>query len=186
LPDGILIAPSIMVAAYPIANEKAFDPEAERIMDCIIEIVRSIRNAKAEYKVESAKWIEAHVYADELTSAITSQSAAIEALAKVRPLTISERQKRQIKGEKALVIVLKESDVVLPWAGMVDIAAEKQRLEKEININKREIDRLEQRLKDTDFISKAPEAVIEKERSRLLSYKDKLQRLEQELAQLNQ
>jgi valyl-tRNA synthetase len=186
LPEGILIAPSIMVAAYPIANEKAFDPEAERIMDCIIEIVRSIRNAKAEYKVESAKWIEAHVYADELTSAITSQSAAIEALAKVRPLTISERQKRQIKGEKALVIVLKESDVVLPWAGMVDIAAEKQRLEKEININKREIDRLEQRLKDTDFISKAPEAVIEKERSRLLSYKDKLQRLEQELAQLNQ
>ena len=72
------------------------------------------------------------------------------------------------------MIVLKESEVVLPWAGMVDIAAEKQRLEKEISINKREIDRLEQRLKDAAFISKAPEAVVEKERSRLLSYKDKI------------
>ena len=78
LPEGSLNPSSIMIAPYPVANEKAFDPEAERIMDSVIEIVRSIRNARAEHKVEASKWIEAHVYADELTSAIASQSAAIE------------------------------------------------------------------------------------------------------------
>ncbi len=184
LPEGSLEYSSIIIAPYPVGNKKAIDPGAERIMDSIIEIIRAIRNVRAEHKVEASKWIEAHVYANELTSAIASQSQAIESLARVKPLSIMERQKRQTKGEKALVIVLKESEVVLPWAGMVDIAAEKQRLNKEISINQREIERLEHRLKDAAFISKAPEAVVEKERNRLLSYKDKLQRLEQELAQL--
>jgi valyl-tRNA synthetase len=184
LPEGSLEYSSIIIAPYPVGNKKAIDPGAERIMDSIIEIIRAIRNVRAEHKVEASKWIEAHVYANELTSAIASQSQAIESLARIKPLSIMERQKRQTKGEKALVIVLKESEVVLPWAGMVDIAAEKQRLNKEISINQREIERLEHRLKDAAFISKAPEAVVEKERNRLLSYKDKLQRLEQELAQL--
>jgi valyl-tRNA synthetase len=184
LPEGSLVQSSIMIAPYPISDEAAFDTESERIMDSIIEIVRSIRNARAEHKVEASKWIEAHVYANELAPVLASQSGAIETLAKVRPLTIRKRQQRQTTGEKALVMVLKESEVVLPWAGMVDIAAEKQRLEKEINIINREIDRLEQRLKDDAFISKAPEAVVEKERGRLLSYQDKSQRLQQELAQL--
>ncbi len=184
LPEGSLNSNSIIIAPYPVSDKKVIDPEAERIMDSIIEIVRSIRNARAEHKVEASRWIEALIYADALALAIAAQSQAIESLAKVRPLTIKERHQRQSKVEKAKVIVLKESEVVLPWAGMVDIAAEKQRLEKEISINQREIERLEQRLKDTAFISKAPEAVVEKEQNRLLSHKDKLQRLEQELAQL--
>jgi valyl-tRNA synthetase len=185
LPEGRLAHSSIMIAPYPSNDAKTFDPEAERVMDSIIEIVRSIRNARAEHKVEASKWIEAHIYANELVAAIKSQSAAIETLAKIRPLIILERQQRQSTEEKALVMVLKESEVVLPLAGMVDIAAERQRLEKEISIISREAERLEQRLKDESFISKAPETVVEKERNRLLSYTDKLQRLGQELAQLN-
>ncbi len=185
LPEGSLDPSSIMIAPYPTAQEQAFDPESERVMDALIEIVRSIRNARAEHKVEASKWIEAHVYANELASALSLHSEAIETLARVRPLTVSERHKRQAGREKTLVMVLKESEVVLPWAGMVDIDVEKQRLEQEISVNKREIDRLEQRLKDSDFMSKAPETVVEKERNRLLSYQDKLQRLEQELSQIS-
>jgi valyl-tRNA synthetase len=185
LPEGRLTHSSIMIAPYPSSDAKTFDLEAERIMDSIIEIVRSIRNARAEHKVEASRWIEAHIYTNELVAAIKLQSAAIETLAKIRPLIILERQQRQSTEEKSLVMVLKESEVVLPLAGMVDIAAERQRLEKEICIISGEVERLEQRLKDEAFISKAPEAVVEKERNRLLSYKDKLQRLGQELAQLS-
>ncbi len=81
--------------------------------------------------------------------------------------------------------MLKEAEVVLPWAGMVDLAAERRRLEGEIDIIGREIDRLEQRLKDTAFVSKAPAEVVEKEKGKLQTYKDKLLRLRQELAQLS-
>ncbi len=185
LPEGSLAQSSIMIAPYPVGKENQLDAKAERIMDSVIEIVRSIRNARAERKVEASKWIEAHIYADELTSAITAQSAAIETLARVRPLIVRERQQRKTAEENVLVIVLKESEVVLPLSGMVDLVAERQRLEKESDIIKREIDRLEQRLKDAAFIAKAPEAVVEKERGRLSAYRDKLQRLEQELGQLN-
>jgi len=57
-------------------------------------------------------------------------------------------------------------------------------LEGEISSIEKGIDRLEQRLKDTAFVSKAPAAVVDKERDKLQGYKDKLLRLKQELAQL--
>ena len=149
LPEGSLDSTSIMIAPYPVADEKAIDPEAEQVMDSVIEIIRCVRNARAEHKVAAGKWIEARVYADNLRPAIASQSQTIETLAKARPLAVLSRDQRQAKGEKALVLVLKEAEVVLPWAGMVDLVAERQRLEKEISASQGEITRLGQRLKDT-------------------------------------
>jgi len=184
LPNGSLASDSIMVAPSPVVNGRAFDPEAERVMESVIEIIRSIRNARAEYKVAVASWIEARIYTDKLQSAIASKSEVIETLAKARPLAVLSREQRKAKEEKALALVLKEAEVVLPWAGMVDLKAERRRLEDETNILRREIERLEQRLKDAAFVSKAPAAVVDKERGKLQSYKDKLLRLEQELAQL--
>ena len=106
----------------------------------------------------------------------------IETLAKARPLEILERTQRQTGTEKSLVLVLNKSEVVLPWSDMVDIDAERQRIEKEIAASKNDIDRLQNRLKDDAFVTKAPAAVVEKERERLKAYEDKLSRLEQELA----
>jgi valyl-tRNA synthetase len=184
MPEGSFNSEVLIVAPYPVANEKAVDPDSERIMESLIEIVRSIRNARAEYKVATPKWIEGHVYANELEPALNAQAEAISVLSRTRPLTISSRESRQQSKEKALVMVLKESEVVLPWAGIVDTAAEISRLEKEMGSTRTEIERLEQRLKDQAFLSKAPAHVVEKERERLQSYNDKVARLEQELAQL--
>jgi valyl-tRNA synthetase len=185
LPEGSLGSASIIIAPYPVGNKKFIDAEAEVVMESVIEIIRSIRNARAEHKVAAGKWIEARVYADKLQPAIASKSEAIEALAKARPLAVLSRNQRRAKEEKALVLVLKEAEVVLPWAGMVDVAAEKRRMEEEISTVEKEIDRLEQRLKDAAFVSKAPAAVVDKERGKLQAGKDKLLRLKQELAQLS-
>ncbi len=185
LPEGSMNTDSIIIAPYPATNEQSIDSGAERVMDSIIEIVRSIRNARAEYKVAASRWIEAHVYTNELAAALALKSDAIENLARVRPLSILGRDMRKVENENALVIVLEESEVVLPWADIIDVNAEKQRLEKEISISQREIERLSQRLSDTAFTSKAPTAVVEKERNKLESSQDRLVRLKQELAQIN-
>ena len=185
LPEGSLDSDSIIIAPYPVADEKAIDIEAEQVMESVIEIIRSIRNARAEHKVAASKWIEARVYAQELQAAISLQSEAIETLAKARPLDILGRNQRRAKDEKALVLVLKEAEVVLPWAGMVDLAVEKRRLEGEISAVEKEIGRLEQRLKDAAFVAKAPAAVVDKERGKLQTCNDKLVRLRQELDQLS-
>jgi len=149
-----------------------------------MEIVRTVRNARAEYKVDVGKWIESKVYADTLLKDINGKTAAIETLARTRPLEILSRNRRQAGNEKAMVAVLKDADVVIPLAGMVDFEAEKARLSKEIEILEREIGKLNDRLSNDQFTFKAPPAVIEKERGRLRDYSDKLSRLQTELKQL--
>ena len=185
LPDKGQMPASIIIAPYPIADDKAFAPEAERVMDSVIEIVRSIRNVRAQYKVKSDKWIEAQVYTGELLSSLIAEASKIETLAKVRSLTILGRQKRESTKDRDLVLVLKEAEVVVPLAGMVDRLAEEQRLMKESEEIKERIAQLKARLRDNAFLSKAPAQVVEKEKEKLALLEDKLKRLHQELSQLS-
>jgi len=186
LPGGNRMPASIMIAPYPFADDKAFAPEAERVMDSIIDVVRSIRNIRAQHKVKPSKWIEARIYTGELLSSLVPQTNIIEILAKARPLTILGRQKREsISIKDNMVLVLKEAEVVVPLAGMVDRLAEEQRLVKESEEIKVRIAKLESRLRDNDFLSKAPSQVIEREKQKLAMLEDKLKRLHKELSQLS-
>ncbi len=173
---------SIMISAYPAADDKWLDPEAERLIQAFIDIVHSVRNTRAERKVENNRRIEANIYAGDLAEALKTYSATIQAMVLVSPLEIISSHHQGASDDKELVLVLKDSEVVIPLASMVDPAAEKIRLEKEFNEVQANVERLEKRLNDTAFTGKAPAAVVEKERSRLLESKDKLQRLEQQLA----
>jgi valyl-tRNA synthetase len=181
---GYLTTDALIIAPYPEAVENMVDPVAERVMDAVIETVRAIRNVRAERGVAAAKWIEARVYADDIAGDIASKAEIIEMLSRVRPLSVLNRKERAASEENAVVVVLKETNVVLPLSGMVDIAAEKKRLEGEIDNIRGDISRLESRLNDAAFTTKAPAAIVEKERGRLQSQIDKLSRLNQEMGQL--
>jgi valyl-tRNA synthetase len=183
--DTMKMPASIMIASYPLADERTFAPEAEQVMDSVIEIIHSIRNARAQYKVKPGRWIEAQVYTGELLSGLINEAHIIETLAKARPLTILSRQKREPTKGKALVLVLKGAEVVLPLAGMVNQLAEEQRLLKEGKEIKGRISQLESKLRNSDFLNKAPSQVIEREKQKLAMLEDKLKRLHKELAQLD-
>ncbi len=188
--DGEM-AESIMLSPYPTADEGFIDAKAEKQMAVVVEIVRAIRNTRAEFRVEPARWIEAWVAAAETKPAIETQSQAIETLARVRPLTIiSTEDARPGAGggreseKKAKTVVLEGAEVILPMAGMVDLEAERARLEKEIAGNQAEIARIEARLKDEKFLSKAPPSVVQRERERLATQRDRLMRLSERLSEL--
>ncbi len=185
LPGGNQMPASIMIAPYPLTDDRAFAPGAERVMDSVVDLVRSIRNVRAQYRVKPSKWVEARVYTGELLSGLSSQANMIEVLAKARPLAILDRHERESTDDTNLVLVLKESEVVVPLAGMVDRLAEKQRLMKECREIKERMAQLEARLSDKAFLSKAPSQVVDKERQKLSVLEDKLTRLSQELSQLN-
>jgi valyl-tRNA synthetase len=172
---------SIMVANYPVANVKALDDKAEHIINAIIEIVRTIRNARSENKVEANHWVTAEIYSGDLTSAITPYSKAMQTLARAKPLTFHESRLKDTIRENAVVSVLKETEVVIPMASMVDLAAEQDRIKKEIEQLEPDIARLEARLRDESFLSKAPAPVIAKEKERLAERKDRLVRLRQQI-----
>ncbi len=184
LPEGTLASPALIIAQYPTASSKLFDSGSEQVMEAVTDIVRSIRNTRAEYKVDINKPIDSFVYTDKFLAEINAESAVIGRLAKTVP-SVLPRKKRPSGNEKAIVSVLKHSDVVIPLAGMVNIEAEKARLGKEMETLDREIGKLKQRLGDGQFTSKAPAAVIEKEKDRLQDYQNKYARMKSELEQLS-
>jgi valyl-tRNA synthetase len=172
---------SIMIANYPEADKNAIDTEAENIIETVIDITRAIRNIRAENKVESTKWIAADVYSGKMTTAITPYSSAIQSLAKVKPMEFKEGRLTGAQGEKFAVAVLKEADVIVPMASMIDFAAEKEKILKEIAFIDTDVIRLEARLKDEAFLSKAPAAVVAKEKERLTERKERSARLRQQV-----
>ena len=171
-----------MISAYPVADKTAVDPEAEGIMGGIIDIIHSIRNARAQYKIASSRWLEAEIYAGELTPAMAAYQETIQTLARAKPATFFDKRLEGQPGEDALALILKQADVVIPMAGIVDLAAEKKRLQKEIEQVQAEVARLQALLGDKIFLAKAPAAVVEKERQKLNTLIDKLARLKQQLA----
>ena len=186
LPSDWQATESIMVATYPEAEAAAIDSQAERVMESVIEIIRSIRNARAQYKVDSAQWVETQIYAGELKSAITPYSQTIQTLAKAMPITYHDIQQAVSQGipskESNLLLVLSNAVIVrIPMESMVNLETEKQRLLKEIKQSQAEAARLEALLKDKAFLTRAPAAVVDKERQKLHTLTDKLERLKQKI-----
>ena len=171
---------SIMVAPFPVADLTSYDVQSERIMEALIETVHNIRNTRAQYKVEMNKWIDSRIYAGELTSALSSYVNVIKGLARTDPVIFLDKKPEQ-KDDNTLVLVLKEVEIYIPMSSMVDMAAEKLRLEKEAAQADGEIGRLETRLADANFLAKAPPAVVEKERQKLTDLKDRFARLQDQI-----
>ncbi len=176
---------SIMIAPYPAADTSAFDAEAEREMESVIEIVRSIRNARMESKVPPSKSIDVTIVTDVAKATAEAYAPIISALAKVRPQIVSPGAMPSGGAfGNAKVLVLKDAQVILPLEGMIDLDAERSRLLKEIEASKSDIARIERLLANQAFVDKAPASVIEKERRKLDDRRNKLIRLEERLARL--
>ncbi|MBI4303770.1 MAG: valine--tRNA ligase, partial [Chloroflexi bacterium] len=149
-------------------------------MESVIEIIRSIRNTRAEHNVDASLWVEAQVYGGRLTSAIAGYLQTIQSLARARPVTFLGARRDGPPPEKAVLLVLKEADVVIPLESMVDLEAERKRLQTEMEQIGVELARLQERLKNKDFLARAPAAVVDKERQKLNTLTDKLERLKQQ------
>jgi valyl-tRNA synthetase len=174
---------SIMVATYPEADETKFDEAAEREIGAITEIIRSIRNVRAQYKTESGRWIAAKIYTGTPdTEKISRYAEAIKSLARANPVTFLKGDTKEKAGDNTLVLPLTPVTVVIPMESVLDLEAKTMALIKEMEKLGNEIARLEARLKDNAFLTKAPAAVIEKERQRLYTLSEKLEKLKQQSA----
>lgn len=114
----------------------------------------------------------------------TTPPGTIEILARARPVIIKDTSQPRPAPEEALSLVLTEVEVAVPLAGMVDVEAEKRRLGKELAETEADIGRLEKRLADSAFISKAPAQIVDRDRGKLATQRDKLERLREQLARL--
>jgi valyl-tRNA synthetase len=146
----------------------------------IQEIVRAIRNLRAEKNVSPAKRLQAVFVGGEKTGMLKEQETTIAALAGLDPSGISILESLKEKPEDSAVLVVGSVEVHLPLAGMVDLADEKSRLEKELKEAESHIARLE-KLLASDFAGKAPAPVVAKEREKLAAYKETAEKIRAQL-----
>ena len=146
----------------------------------IQEIIRSIRNLRSEKNVIPAKKLSAQFSAGDKLDLLKSQAVVISSLAGLNVEDVSFDRTLQQKPEDAIALVIGSVEVYIPLAGMVDLANEKARLEKELKEAESHIQRLENLL-GGDFANKAPAALIQKERDKLAAYKDTAEKIKAQL-----
>ncbi|GAI24517.1 unnamed protein product, partial [marine sediment metagenome] len=121
---------ALIVAPWPEAGP--VDEAAEAEMALIMEIVRAIRNARAEYKVEPGQCIEAIIAAGEEYELLSSQKDVLTTTARLDAEKLYLARTVGEKPTQALVLVVGGVEIYLPLAGMVDLTKERQRLTMEI------------------------------------------------------
>jgi valyl-tRNA synthetase len=173
---------SLMISAWPRAG--ALDDEAEATMGAFMELVRSIRNARSEYEVEPGRRIAAIIAAGKNAAFLGEHAAVLESLAHLDASQLRIEERLDSKPEKALALVSVGYECYLPLAALVDVDRERARLATELQRLTQEVTRGEKLLANPGFTSKAPEAVVQKERDKLVDYRERQEKLRERLAKL--
>ncbi len=172
---------ALIIAHWPEPQaEEGWEGDSLAQFAIIQEIVRSIRNFRAEKQVAPGKRISATFAAGDKEVFIKSQMPFIAALAYLDINHISIVKEMKEKPEGQIVLVISGLEIYLPLSELVDMDAEKARMKKELSTIEGEINRLENLLAGP-FGQKAPASVVEKERQKLESYKETAKKIKQQL-----
>ena len=172
---------ALIIARWPEPR----DPEGweeSKIADftLIQEIVRSIRNLRAEKNAPMSKKLAATLVGGAKTELLKSQAEVIASLAGIDYSLLSILDSLPTKPEGATSLVVGAVEIHIPLAGMVDESAERERLTRELAETESHIARLE-KLLSSDFANKAPAAVVQKEREKLSGFKETAEKLKGQL-----
>ena len=175
---------SIMIAKWPEYMESRCFAKDEREIETIKEAVRGIRNVRTNMNVAPSK--KAHVFVvsekEDIRKIFEEGKLFFTSLAFASNVTI-QGDKNGI-AEDAVSVVIANADIYIPFAELVDIKQEIERLEKEEKRLDSEISRVNGMLNNERFMSKAPETKITEEKEKLTKYTQMKQQVIERLAQL--
>jgi valyl-tRNA synthetase len=157
--DGKPPLKSIAFAAYPAADEKQIDLGAETEMAILQDLIVTVRNLRAELKVEPKVKVPIEVFAHKsaISSLFERNLAAIERLASVEKITFVEASLEKISGARST----SRFDMRLVYEKKIDVAAERERLTKELEKIEKEQANGQRQLSNEQFLAKAPAKVVE-------------------------
>ncbi len=161
---------SIMISSWPTYSDKVLYPEEEKMMGFIMESVRGIRNIRAEMNVPVNRKAKAiFVTQDELIGRVVeNEKSTFGRLASISDAVV-QQDKTGISND-AVAVVVNGAEIYLPLEDLIDLEKEIERLEKEKESLIMELDRVNKKLGNESFVSKAPAAVVEQEREKLKKY----------------
>jgi valyl-tRNA synthetase len=172
---------ALIVAKWPEPRQPE-GWEVDKIADfeMLQEIVRSIRNLRAEKGVAPSKKIAASISAGAKTGLLSEQFNTIASLSGLNEAELKIEESLKEKPKDSVTLVVGSVEIHIPLAGMVDLAEERSRLEKELKEAESHIERLE-KLLSSDFVNKAPAQVVQKERDKLAAYKETAEKIKAQL-----
>jgi valyl-tRNA synthetase len=150
---------SIALAAYPQADEQQFNLAAETDMAILQDLIVSVRNLRAELKVEPKLKVPISVFAHEaeIRRMIEQNRGAVERLANVEKLTFVENSLAKLPGARSTA----RFDVHVAYERKVDLAADCDRLKKELEKIEKGITSGQRQLGNEHFLARAPSMVVE-------------------------
>ncbi len=175
----------LMMAQWPNANELAgyINKEAERAIEMVTQSVSSIRSVRARYGISPRKELIVSVKPanSDMLSLFDDQQDLICALANI---TIASIDTDLVKLEESIMCLAEGIELYVVLAGLVDFAAERKRLEKEIAALEKDFAKFDKKLSNPGFLSKAKPEIIEKDRTKLADISDRLTHLKAQLADM--
>ncbi|HCI47748.1 MAG TPA: valine--tRNA ligase, partial [Rhodospirillaceae bacterium] len=147
-----------------------------------IELISAIRSARSDLNVPPGAWLEGLAIgasADE-QGKLERQNTLICRLARLKSVTVTDGP----VPDGAAQAVAGGLTIAMPLADVIDLSAERDRLNKELTKVRGEIDKITRKLGNEQFMAKAPEAVVAEQRSRLDDAQANAEKIEQALARL--
>ena len=175
---------SIMIASWPVKTEAWSFTEDERAVEIIKEAVRSIRNVRTDMNVPPSKKAKVYVVSEEeeIRQVFENGKVFFAALGYASEVTI-QADKTGI-ADDAVSAVTSKAVIYMPFAELVDIEKEIERLNKEAERLNKELARVNGMLSNERFLSKAPESKVAEEKAKLEKYTNMMEQVKERLAQL--
>ncbi|WP_251549411.1 valine--tRNA ligase [Neobacillus muris] len=174
---------SITIAKWPEVKPELTDEQAAQEMKLLVEMIRSVRNIRAEVNTPLSKKIKMLVKAkdEKILKALEANRSYIERFCNPEELMMGTDVDAP---DKAMTAVITGVEIILPLEGLINIDEEIARLEKELDKLTKEVDRVQKKLSNEGFMKKAPEAVVAEERAKEKDYLEKRSIVEQRIKEL--
>jgi len=174
---------SITVAAWPKVDETLTSQAQSNNMKLLMDIIRAVRNIRAEVQTPMSKKVPLYVSAkDAATLAVLEDNKAyLEKFCNPEPLTLGEGI--EAPGQ-CMSAVVSGAELFLPLEGLIDVAAEIERLSHELEKWDKEVKRVQGKLNNERFVSKAPDDVVATERAKEADYIEKYATVEKRINEL--
>jgi len=170
---------SISTSDFPDVKKELINPQADKEMETVQNIVTALRNIRGEMNIPPSKKINVFLKTSEVSE---RQIDYIKKLAKVEQLQAGESV---TKPKASASIIIKSAEIYVPLEGLIDLNVERQRLQKEITRLEGSLAGIEKKLSNEKFVNSAPADVVEKERTKQRDWQENLGKLKEILENLN-
>jgi valyl-tRNA synthetase len=183
-PGGQEWGESLMIRPWPQPDPARSDAQAEADMELVMDLIRQIRNARAEFEVTPGKRIAAVIAAGDRLEMLEAQRGLLCFLGRLDEGQLTLARSLDHKPKQAVALVSGGVEAYLPLAGLVDLEQELARLGKALAEVDGEIRQAEAKLANEAFTSKAPAHVVQQQRDKLAAHQERRARLEARLKAL--